>query len=61
LIADNSDDKRMDRAIDYLANTHQPMVNVAGGSQIDRAMQLVEKIHRRMPNIQIMWRILQDT
>ena len=38
IIADNSDPKRIDRAIDYLVNTNQPAVNVAGGSQIDIAI-----------------------
>jgi hypothetical protein len=61
LVADNSDPKRIDRAIDYLVNTNQPAVNVAGGSQVDIAMNIVERIHVRKPNMQIFWRVLEDT
>lgn len=61
IIADNSDPKKIDRAIDYLINTHQPAVNVAGGSQIDVAKNIVERIHARAPEMKVFWRILQDT
>jgi hypothetical protein len=61
LIADNADPKRIDRAIDYLANTHQTAVNVAGGSQIDVAMNIVNRIHARMPNMKVFFRVLEDT
>ncbi len=61
LIADNSDPKKIDRAIDYLVNTHQPAVNVAGGSQIDVAKNIVERIHARAPEMKVFWRVLEDT
>jgi hypothetical protein len=61
LVADNSDPKQIDRAIDYLVNTRQTMCNVAGGSQVDIAMKIVERIHARAPSMKIMWRILEDT
>lgn len=61
LVADNSDPKRIDRAIDYLANTKQTAVNVAGGSQIDVAMNIVDRIHKRMPDIKVFFRVLEDT
>lgn len=61
LIADNSDPKKIDRAIDYIVNTRQPQATVAGGSQVDVAMQIVEKIHARAPNCLIFWRVLEDT
>ncbi len=61
LIADNADPKRLDRAVAYLKNTKQPFVNIAGGAQIDRAMQLVERVQIEIPGIQVFWRVLEDT
>lgn len=61
LVADNADPKRLDRAVAYLKNTKQPYVNIAGGSQIDRAMQLVERCQIEVPGIQVFWRVLEDT
>lgn len=60
-VADNSDPKKIDRGIDYIVNTHQPQATVAGGSQIDVAMNIVEKIHARAPHCSIFWRVLEDT
>lgn len=61
LIADNADPKRLDRAVAYLKNTKQKYVNIAGGSQIDRAMQLAERVQIEIPGIQVFWRVLEDT
>lgn len=61
LIADNSDPKRIDRAIEYLVNTKQRQATVAAGSQVDVGMNIVERIHARLPNCQIFWRVLEDT
>lgn len=61
IIADNAPQERLDRAVAYLKRTKQPYVNIAGGSQIDRAMQLVERVQSEVPGIQVFWRVLQDT
>lgn len=61
LIADNAPPERLDRAILYLKRTKQPYVQVAGGSQIDRAMQLVERCQIEVPGIKVFWRVLEDT
>lgn len=61
LIADNAPPERLDRAVAYLKTTKQPYVNIAGGSQIDRAMQLVERCQIEIPGIQVFWRVLEDT
>lgn len=60
-IVDNAPPERLDAVIAYLKATKQPYVNVAGGSQIDRAMQFVERCHIEIPSIQVFWRILEDT
>lgn len=61
LVADGSDPRRIDRGIDYIVNTKQPQATVAGGAQIDIAMNIVERIHARAPNCLIFWRVLEDT
>ena len=61
LVADNADPARLDRAVAYLKTTKQKFVTVAGGSQIDRAMQLVERCQIEVPGIQVFWRVLEDT
>lgn len=61
LIADNADPARLDRGVLYLKRVNARSVNVAGGSQIDRAMTLVDQIHDELPNIIIFWRQLEDT
>jgi hypothetical protein len=61
IIADNAPPERLDRAIDYLKHTKQPYVNIGGGSQVDRAMQLVERVQIEVPGIQVFWRVLEDT
>lgn len=61
LVADNADPKRLDRGVEYLKNTRQKYVNIAGGSQIDRAMQLVERVQKEVPGIQSFFRVLEDT
>lgn len=61
VVADNAPPERLDRSLRYLKVTKQPYVTVAGGSQIDRAMQFVERCHLEMPTIGIFWRILEDT
>lgn len=61
IVADNADPKRIDRAIQYLKVTHQPTVNIAGGSQVDLAMQLVERVIAEVPAIIPFFRILEDT
>lgn len=61
IIADNAGPARLDRAVDYLKRTKQTAVQVAGGSQIDRAMHLAERIRSELPAIEIYWRVLEDT
>lgn len=61
VIADNASDYALDRAITYLKNTRQPYVQVGGGSQIDRAMQFVERAQIAVPGITVFWRVLEDT
>lgn len=61
VIADNAAPERLDAAFNYLVATKQPYVNVASGSQIDRGMQFVERCHLAQPNMQVFWRILEDT
>lgn len=61
VVVDNAPPEVLDRSITYLKRTKQPFVNVAGGSQVDRAMQFVERCQIEVPNIQIFWRVLEDT
>lgn len=61
IVADNATQAILDSSLAYLKATKQPAVNVGGGSQIDRAMQFVERCHIELPTIQVFWRILEDT
>lgn len=61
VVADNAPPERLDRAVLYLKRTKQPYVTVAGGSQIDRAMQFAERCQAEVPGIQVFWRVLEDT
>lgn len=56
LLADNADPARLDRAILYLRRVRPQYVNVGGGAQIDRAMQLAERIRAEVPGIKIVFR-----
>lgn len=61
LLADGADQARLDRAILYLKRVKARSVNIGGGSQIDRAMTLVERVRAEIPGIRVFWRQLEDT
>lgn len=61
VVVDNASPEVLDRSLAYLKTTKQPFVNIAGGSQIDRAMQFVERCQIEIPSIQVFWRVLEDT
>lgn len=67
VIADNSTQPQRDMAFEFLVElqrifpNRQLIVNVAAGSQIDIGMQFVERVRAALPNIIIIWRILEDT
>jgi len=61
VIADFCPPERLDRAFQYLVRTKPPTVNIAGGAQMDRAMQFAERVRSALPNIVIQFRVLEDT
>lgn len=61
IVVDNAPPERLDRALQYLVRTQQKSVNIAGGAQLDRTMQFVERVRKELPNIVIQWRLLEDT
>lgn len=61
VIVDNATNNQLDLAMWYLATVQPPVVNVAAGAQIDRGMKFVERIRLTLPNIVIIWRVLEDT
>lgn len=61
VVVDNATNEQLDMALDYLIVTKQKVVNIAAGSQIDRGMQFVERVRQALPDIDIIWRILEDT
>lgn len=61
VVIDNTPNELLDRALLYLVRTNQRAVNIAAGSQIDRGMQFVERVRAALPNIDIFWRVLEDT
>jgi len=61
IIVDFCPQERLDRALLYLTRVKPPTVNIAGGAQLDRAMQFAERVRSVLPNIVIQFRILEDT
>lgn len=61
VIADFCPQERLDRALLYLTRVKPPTVNIAGGAQLDRAMQFAQRVRAVLPNIVIQFRILEDT
>lgn len=54
-------DERLNRALTYLIRTKQKTVVISGGAQQDRSEAYVERVRAALPNIVIMYRILEDT
>lgn len=61
VVADFAEPQRLDRALTYLVRTKQPSVNIAGGAQLDRAVDFANRVRAALPNIRIEFRILEDT
>lgn len=64
VIVDNCPDELLDRCLLYFKRVKQlKFVNIGAGAQIDRGKQFVERVHREVPNLRIVWRNLdpEDT
>jgi len=61
IVVDQSTPAMLDMALWYLKETKQPLVNIAGGAQLDLTMQYAERVRRELPDIVIQFRILEDT
>lgn len=64
IIVDNCPDDLLERAFLYLKRVKQlKFVNIGAGAQIDRGKAFVERVHREIPNLRIVWRNLdpEDT
>lgn len=56
ILADNASPDRLDRAVQYLKRVRPKYVNIAGGSQLDIAMQLTERVRAEVPGIKVVFR-----
>lgn len=67
VVVDTTTNEELDMALWYVTSLqslfpdYQLVINVAAGSQIDRGMQFVERVRQALPNIIIIWRVLEDT
>lgn len=61
VVVDNLSDAALDRTLLYLMRTNQRVVNIAAGSQIDRGFGFIARVRNALPNIDIIWRQLEDT
>lgn len=61
VVADFAEPQRLDRALTYLVKTKQPSVNIAGGAQLDRAVDFANRVRAALPKTRIEFRILEDT
>lgn len=61
IVVDQCPPELLDLGLWYLKETDQPLVNIAGGTQLDLTMQYAERVRRELPNIIIHFRILEDT
>lgn len=56
-VVDNTPDDLLTRGVLYLSRVKQvKYCNVAAGAQLDRGMQLIERIRRDAPHVRIIWR-----
>lgn len=59
IIVDNIDPELLERCLLYLKRVKQlKFVNIGAGAQVDRGMQFVERVHREIPHLRIVWRNL---
>jgi hypothetical protein len=56
ILADNAAPERLERAVQYLKRVRPKYVNIAGGSQLDIAMQLTERVRLEVPGIKVVFR-----
>lgn len=56
ILADNAAPERLERAVQYLKRVRPKYVNIAGGSQLDIAMQLTERVRAEVPGIKVVFR-----
>jgi hypothetical protein len=56
ILADNAAPERLERAVQYLRRVRPKYVNIAGGSQLDIAMQLTERVRLEVPGIKVVFR-----
>lgn len=59
IIVDNIDPAMLQRCLEYIQRVKQlKFVNIGAGAQIDRGMAFVERVHREIPHLRIVWRNL---